>query len=52
MRCEATLDRPDMGVCMPETIFGAQHRDSPCAAEDCPRCDDDFLAEVQRRHAS
>jgi hypothetical protein len=31
-RCEVTLDRPDMGVFMPEMIWGTQYRYSPDAA--------------------
>jgi hypothetical protein len=59
-RCEVTLDRPDMGVFMPEMIWGTQYRYSPDAvllvfasrpyeAEDYLRTYDDFLAEKARR---
>jgi hypothetical protein len=59
-RCEVTLDRPDMGVFMPEMIWGTQYRYSPDAvllvfasrpyeAEDYLRTYDDFLAEKLRR---
>jgi len=59
-RCEVTLDRPDMGVFMPEMIWGTQYRYSPDAvllvfasrpyeAEDYLRTYDDFLAEKTRR---
>ena len=55
-RCEVTLDRPDMGVFMPEMIWGTQYRYSPDAvllvfasrpyeADDYLRTYDDFLAE-------
>lgn len=58
-RCEVTLDRPDMGVFMPEMIWGTQYRYSPDAvllvfashpydAEDYLRTYDDFLAERER----
>lgn len=58
--CEVTLDRPDMGVFMPEMIWGTQYRYSPNAvllvfasrpyeAEDYLRTYDDFLAELERR---
>lgn len=58
-RCEVTLDRPDMGVFMPEMIWGTQYRYSPDAvllvfasrpyeAEDYLRTYDDFLAEKAR----
>jgi hypothetical protein len=30
-RCEVTLDRPDVGVFMPEMIWGTQYRYSPDA---------------------
>lgn len=61
-RCEVTLDRPDMGVFMPEMIWGTQYRYSPDAvllvfasrtyeAEDYLRTYDDFLAELERRRA-
>ena len=59
-RCEVTLDRPDMGVFMPEMIWGTQYRYSPDAvllvfasrpyeAEDYLRTYDDFLAEKAER---
>ena len=59
-RCEVTLDRPDMGVFMPEMIWGTQYRYSPDAvllvfasrpyeAEDYLRTYDDFLAERAHR---
>lgn len=59
-RCEVTLDRPDMGVLMPEMIWGTQYRFSPDAvllvfasrpyeADDYLRTYDDFLAERARR---
>lgn len=59
-RCEVTLDRPDMGVFMPEMIWGTQYRYSSDAvllvfasrtyeAEDYLRTYDDFLAEYERR---
>lgn len=55
-RFEVTLDRPDMGVFMPEMIWGTQYRYSPDAvllvfasrpyeADDYLRNYDDFLAE-------
>jgi len=55
-RCEVTLDRPDMGIFMPEMIWGTQYRYSPDAvllvfaskpyeADDYLRTYDDFLAE-------
>lgn len=55
-RCEVTLDRPDLGVFMPEMIWGTQYRYSPDAvllvfasrpyeADDYLRDYDDFLAE-------
>ena len=58
-RCEVTLDRPDMGVFMPEMIWGTQYRYSPDAvllvfasrtyeAEDYLRTYDEFLAELGR----
>jgi len=58
-RCEVLLDRPDMGVYMPEMIWGTQYRYSPDAvllvfasrpyeAEDYLRTYDDFLAERNR----
>lgn len=59
-RCEVTLDRPDMGVFMPEMIWGTQYRYSPDAvllvfasrpyeADDYLRTYDDFLAGRTRR---
>jgi hypothetical protein len=59
-RCEVTLDRPDMGVFMPEMIWGTQYRYSPDAvllvfasrpyeADDYLRTYDEFLAELERR---
>jgi NDP-sugar pyrophosphorylase family protein len=59
-RCEVTLDRPDMGVFMPEMIWGTQYRYSPDAvllvfasrtyeANDYLRTYDEFLAELERR---
>lgn len=59
-RCEVTLDRPDMGVFMPEMIWGTQYRYSPDAvllvfasrpyeAEDYLRTYDEFLAERTRQ---
>jgi hypothetical protein len=61
-RCEVTLDRPDMGVFMPEMIWGTQYRYSADAvllvfasrtyeADDYLRTYDDFLAEYERRKA-
>ncbi|AKS42760.1 WxcM-like domain-containing protein [Wenzhouxiangella marina] len=61
-RCEVTLDRPDMGVFMPEMIWGTQYRYSPDAVllvfasrtyepEDYLRTYDDFLKEIERRKA-
>ncbi len=58
-RCEVTLDRPDMGVFMPEMIWGTQYRYSPDAvllvfasrpyeADDYLRTYDEFLAERDR----
>jgi len=55
-RCEITLDSPDMGIFMPEMIWGTQYRYSPDAvllvfasrpyeAHDYLRNYDDFLAE-------
>lgn len=55
-RCEVTLDRPDLGVFMPEMIWGTQYRYSPDAvllvfgsrpyeAGDYLRTYDEFLAE-------
>jgi hypothetical protein len=62
-RCEITLDRPDMGVFMPEMIWGTQYRYSPDAVllvfasrpyepEDYLRTYDEFLAELERRMAA
>lgn len=59
-RCEVTLDRPDMGVFMPEMIWGTQYRYSPDAvllvfasrtyeAGDYLRSYDDFLVELETR---
>lgn len=59
-RCEVTLDRPDMGVFMPEMIWGTQYRYSPDAvllvfasrpyeADDYLRSYDDFIAEAKGR---
>lgn len=59
-RCEVTLDRPDIGVFMPEMIWGTQYRYSPDAvllvfasrpyeADDYLRTYDDFLAECALR---
>lgn len=59
-RCEVTLDRPDMGIFMPEMIWGTQYRYSPdavllvfasqkYAAEDYLRNYDDFISELERR---
>lgn len=59
-RCEVTLDRPDMGVFMPEMIWGTQYRYTPDAvllvfasrpyeADDYLRTYDEFLAERVRR---
>lgn len=61
-RCEVTLDRPDMGVFMPEMIWGTQYRYSSDAvllvfasrtyeAEDYLRTYDDFLVELERSKA-
>lgn len=58
-RCEVTLDRPDMGVFMPEMVWGTQYRYSPDAvllvfasrpyeADDYLRTYDEFLAERDR----
>ncbi|MBT9137146.1 MAG: TDP-4-oxo-6-deoxy-alpha-D-glucose-3,4-oxoisomerase [Firmicutes bacterium] len=60
-RCEVTLDRPDMGVFMPEMIWGTQYRYSPDAvllvfasrpyeSDDYLRTYDDFLAEIKRQN--
>lgn len=59
-RCEVTLDRPDMGVFMPELIWGTQYRYSsdavllvfasrPYEASDYLRTYDDFLTELKGR---
>lgn len=59
-RCEVTLDRPDMGVFMPEMIWGTQYRYSadavllvfaslPYQNDDYLRNYDDFMAERERR---
>lgn len=59
-RCEVTLDRPDMGVFMPEMIWGTQYRYTPDSvllvfasrtyeADDYIRTYDEFVAEVERR---
>lgn len=59
-RCEVTLDRPDMGVFMPEMIWGTQYRYSPDAvllvfashpydSADYLRTYDEFLAEIETR---
>lgn len=56
-RCEVTLDRPDMGVFMPEMIWGTQYRytsdavllvfaSRPYEADDYLRTYDEFLAEL------
>jgi hypothetical protein len=61
-RCEVILDCPDMGVFMPEMIWGTQYRFSPDAvllvfasrpyeAEDYLRTYGEFLAELGRRKA-
>lgn len=58
-RCEVTLDRPDMGIFMPEMIWGTQYRYSadavllvfasrPYEADDYLRTYDEFLAERDR----
>lgn len=58
-RYEVTLDRPDMGIFMPEMIWGTQYRYSadatllvfasrPYEADDYLRTYDDFLAEVEK----
>lgn len=57
-RCEVTLDRPDMGVFMPEMIWGTQYRYStdavllvfasrPYEAEDYLRTYDEFIRETR-----
>lgn len=59
-RCEVTLDRPDMGVFMPEMIWGTQYRYSADAvllvfasrtyeADDYLRNYDDFMTELALR---
>ncbi len=59
-RCEVTLDRPDMGIFMPEMIWGTQYRYSADTVllvfasrayetEDYLRTYDDFLVELERR---
>lgn len=59
-RCEVTLDSPDMGVFMPEMIWGTQYRYTPDAvllvfasrtyeADDYIRTYDEFVAEVEGR---
>lgn len=59
-RCEVMLDRPDIGVFMPEMIWGTQYRYSadavllvfasrPYEADDYLRTYDDFLAERSHR---
>lgn len=58
-RCEVTLDRPDMGVFMPEMIWGTQYRYSADAvllvfasrayeANDYLRSYDEFMSEVRQ----
>ncbi len=58
-RCEVTLDRPDIGIFMPEMIWGTQYRYSadavllvfasrPYEADDYLRSYDAFLAELER----
>lgn len=58
-RCEVTLDRPDVGIYMPEMIWGTQYRYSadavlmvfasmPYEAEDYLRTYDEFLDEISR----
>jgi hypothetical protein len=58
-RCEVILDRPDMGIFMPEMVWGTQYCYSsdavllvfasrPYEAEDYLRIYDDFLAECDR----
>ncbi len=59
-RCEVTLDRPEMGIFMPEMIWGTQYRYSPDAvllvfasrayeADDYLRTYDEFLTEIEGR---
>lgn len=61
-RCELTLDRPDVGVFMPELIWGTQYRYSadavllvfasrPYEADDYLRTYEEFLEERERRIA-
>lgn len=61
-RCEVVLDRPDMGVFMPEMTWGTQYRYSsdavllvfashPYDPEDYLRTYDEFLAELERTKA-
>lgn len=61
-RCEVILDRPDMGVFMPEMIWGTQYRYSadaallvfasrPYDAADYLRTYDDFIGELRRQNA-
>ena len=58
-RCEVLLDRPDMGIFMPEMIWGTQYHTSPDAVllvfasrhyepDDYLRTYDDFIAECNR----
>lgn len=62
-RCEVTMDRPDMGVFMPEMIWGTQYRYSPDATllvfasrsyeeDDYIRDYDDFLSARLSSNAS
>ncbi len=59
-RCEVTLDRPDIGVFMPEMVWGTQYRHSsdavllvfasrPYEADDYLRTYDDFLSALNQR---
>lgn len=59
-RCEVTLDRPDMGVFMPEMIWGTQYRYTPDAvllvfasrtyeADDYIRTYEEFISAVGER---
>jgi hypothetical protein len=59
-RAEIILDRPDIGLYMPEMIWGTQYRytedavlfvfaSRPYEAEDYIRTYDEFLSEIQRR---